>query len=97
MNARSVSAVAAMMFGMKLARLRGMMVRMLVVAVCHMGVMASLLDIVVAMLLGGQTVVLRGLLVMMSGLLVVLDHFVFRHGFASSLELGLNPKQCAKG
>ncbi len=80
-----------MMFGMKLARLGGMMGGVGVMAVCHMGMMASLFDLVVAMVLGGLAMVLRGLLVMMGGLLVVIDNFIFRHWFASSLELGHNP------
>ncbi len=86
-----------MMFGMKFARLRGMMGGMRVVAVCHMSVMAGLLDIVVAMVFGGMTMVRRSLLVVMSGLRMVFDHFVFRHRFASSLELGCHPGRCGKG
>jgi hypothetical protein len=89
--------MAAMMFGMKLARFRGVMGGMRVMAVCHMGVMASLLDIVVAMMFGGLTMVLGSLLVVMGGLLVVFDHFVFRHRFASSLEFGLYPGRRGKG
>jgi hypothetical protein len=86
-----------MMFCVKLARLSSVMGGMRVMAMGHMGVMASLFDIVVFMVLGGLTMVLRGLFVMMSGLLVVFDHFVFRHRFASSLELGLNPGRRGKG
>lgn len=83
--------MAAMMFGMKLARLRRMMGGVGVMAVCHVGMMASLLDIVVAMVFGGLAMVLRSFLVMMGGLLMVIDHFIFRHRFASSLEFGQNP------
>jgi hypothetical protein len=66
-----------MMFGVKLARLHRMMGGVGVMAVCHMGMMAGLLDIVVAMMLGGLTMVLRSLLVVMGGLLVVIDDFIF--------------------
>lgn len=66
-----------MMFGMELARLSSMMGGMRVVALCHVGVVAGLLDIVVLMVLGGMTMVLGGLLMMMSGLVVVFDHLVF--------------------
>jgi hypothetical protein len=86
-----------MMLGVKFARLRRVMGGMRVMAVCHMSVMAGLFDIVVAMVFGGMTMVLGSLLVVMSGLGVVFDHFVFRHRFASSLELGLYPGRCGKG
>jgi hypothetical protein len=69
-----------MVFGIKLARLGGMMGGVGVMAVCHMGMMACLLDIVVAMVLGSLAMVLRGFLVMMGGLLMVIDNFIFRHG-----------------
>lgn len=86
-----------MMFGMEFGSLCRVMGGVRVMAVGYMRMMASLLDIVVAMVLGSLTMVLRRLFVMMSSLMVVIDNFVFRHRFASSLELGLNPGRSDKG
>jgi hypothetical protein len=75
--------MVAMMLGVELAGLGGMVRGMGVMAVRDMSVVRGLLDIVVAMLRGGVTVMLGGLLVMLSGALVMFGDAFFRH-FGSS-------------
>jgi hypothetical protein len=75
------------MFGVQLARGLGMVIRMQVVAMRHMGMMRRRLDILVLVVLSRPAVMLRGLLVMRRGLFVVVGDFVgMRHGAFSRLQ-----------
>jgi hypothetical protein len=86
-----------MLVGVVLRRVVRMLFGMSEMRVGHVRVVRGLVVIAGRMVLRGFRVVMRSQPVMMSGLLVVFDHFVFRHRFASSLELGLNPGRRGKG
>lgn len=75
--------VLAVMLGVQLARLGGVVLGMVMMGVRDMCVMGGLMGVAVAMVRGGLTMVLGSLLVMMRGLFVVFGQLGLRHRFFS--------------
>jgi hypothetical protein len=71
--------VLAVVLGVMLARLAGVMGGVRRMAMRRMGVMRGLLVAVRLMVLGGFAMVLGGVLMMLGRCVVVLDDFVFGH------------------
>jgi len=75
-----VGILIAMMLGVQLAGLGGVVRRMMVMPVGDMGMMGGGHMIVVVMVLGGLTVMMGGLIVMLGGLAVMFGDIGFGHG-----------------
>jgi hypothetical protein len=75
-----VGILVAMMLGVELAGLGGVVRGMMVVPVGDMGMMGGGHMIVVVMVLGGQTMMMGRLVVMLGGLAVMFGDVGFGHG-----------------